>query len=414
MLDQHLHFNYKDIFLAPRLALSPKKIWIFTLGNLSGYIFYWVFSFIALIISGINISDALYDFGLYPFLSGNGYSYASWVIYYFGILFWFFSLLLSSSAVSTLTIKQLKGDNFYSVNDAIDDTMKSWKTILFSPITFLIIILSLILIGSVFGLLGKIPFIGSILTSLLFPIYFLGSIFLVFSILVFFSSFLILPALTGAHSQDTIGSVFHSYQILFNQPWRLITYNFLLLPIIVFSMNIFSWFYESSFNLINIILEEVIGKSYSNIISYASSLLNVDFIINNNNIFQILTSNLENLSLELLDFLFLFFEQLLNIFLTILPSLIYNSNGGYISSTETFSAVILSVSLIFLYLSFFSYGFSILSVGQTIIFIIFKKLMEDENLLKSSHDNNDKTIEIDSSTITDSSAKILGLSSEEE
>ena len=414
MLDQHLHFNYKDIFLAPRLALSPKKIWIFTLGNLSGYIFYWVFSFIALIISGINISDALYDFGLYPFLSGQSYSYASWVIYYLGILFWFFSLLLSSSAVSSLTIKQLKGDNLYSVNEAIDDTMKRWKTILFSPLTLLTIILSLILIGSVFALLGKIPFIGSILTSLLFPIYFLGAIFLVFSILVFFSSFLILPALTGAHNEDTIGSVFHSYQILFNQPWRLITYNFLLLPIIVFSMNIFSWFYESSFNLINIILEEVIGKSYSNIISYASSLLNVDFIINDNNIFQILTSNLENLSLELLDFLFLFFEQLLNIFLTILPSLIYNSNGGYISSTETFSAVILSVSLIFLYLSFFSYGFSILSVGQTIIFIIFKKLMEDENLLKSSHDNNDKTIEIDSSTITDSSAKILGLSSEEE
>lgn len=414
MLGQRLHFNYKDIFLAPRLALSPKKIWIFTLGNLAGYIFYWVFSFIALIISGININEALYDFGLYPFLSGNGYSYASWVVYYLGILFWFFSLLLSSSAVSSLTIKQLKGDNFYSVNDAIDDTMKRWKTTLFSPVTLLIIILSLILIGSVFALLGKIPFIGSILTSFLFPIYFLGTIFLVFSILVFFSSFLILPALTGAHSEDTIGSVFHSYQIIFNQPWRLIAYNFLLIPIIVFSMKILSWFFDSSFNLINIILEGIIGKSYSNIISYASSLLNIEFIINNNNIFQVLTSNIENLSLELLDFLFLFFDQLLNIFLTLLPSLIYKSNGGYISSIEIFSGIILSGSLIFIYLLFFSFGFSILSVGQTIIFIIFKKLIEDENLLKSSHDNSDKTIEIDSSTITDSSAKILGLSSEEE
>ena len=187
----------------------------------------------------------------------------------------------------------------------------------------------------------------------------------------------------------------------------------MLIPIIVFSMKIFSWFYESSFNLINIIFEEVIGKSYSNIMSYASSLINIDFVINNN-IFQILTSNIENISLELLDFLFLFFDQLLNIFLTILPSLIYNSNGGYISSIEIFSGIILSVSLIFLYLSFFSFGFSILSVGQTIIFIIFKKLMEDENLLKSNHNNNDKTIEIDSSAITDSSAKILGLSSEEE
>ena len=127
-----------------------------------------------------------------------------------------------------------------------------------------------------------------------------------------------------------------------------------------------------------------------------------------------MTSNIENLSLELLDFLFLFFDQLLNVFLTLLPSLIYKSNGCYISSIEIFSGIILSGSLIFIYLLFFSFGFSIFSVGQTIIFIIFKKLIEDENLLKSSHDNNDKTIEIDSSTITDSSAKILGLSSEEE
>ena len=414
MLSQSLNFNYKDIFLAPRLALSPKKIWIFTLGNLTGYIFYWVFSFIALILSGINISEALYDFGLYPFLSGSGYSYTSWIIYYSGILFWFFSLLMSSSAVSSLTIKQLSGDNFYSVGEAIDDTMKKWKTILFSPLTLLSIILSLILIGSAFGLLGKIPFIGSILTSLLFPIYFLGAIFLIFSILVFFSSFLILPALIGAYDEDTIGSVFHSYQILFNQPWRLIIYNFLLIPIIIFSMKIFSWFYESSFNLINIVFEGIIGKSYLNIISYASSLLNIEFAINNNNnIFRILNSNIENLSLELLDFLFLFFDQLLDIFLVILPPLIYESNGGYISFIETIGGMILCVSLIFLYLSFFSFGFSILSVGQTIIFIIFKKLMEDENLLKPNDGKVNQKSELDPTSFNDSSAEILGLSSEE-
>ena len=40
--------------------------------------------------------------------------------------------------------------------------------------------------------------------------------------------------------------------------------------------------------------------------------------------------------------------------------------------------------------------------------------MEDENLLKSSNDNNGKITEIDLSNISDSSANILGLSSEEE
>ena len=179
-------------------------------------------------------------------------------------------------------------------------------------------------------------------------------------------------------------------------------------------MKIFSWFYESSFNLINIVFEGIIGKSYLNIISYASSLLNIEFAINNNNnIFRILNSNIENLSLELLDFLFLFFDQLLDIFLVILPSLVYESNGGYISFVETIGGIILCVSLIYLYLSFFSFGFSILSVGQTIIFIIFKKLMEDENLLKPNDGKVNQKSELDPTPFTDSSAKILGLSSEE-
>ena len=52
------------------------------------------------------------------------------------------------------------------------------------------------------------------------------------------------------------------------------------IKILSFSMKIFSWVYESSFNLINIIFEEIIGKSYSNIMSYASSIVNIDFVIN--------------------------------------------------------------------------------------------------------------------------------------
>ena len=127
MFEKQLHFNYRDIFLSPRLALSPKKIWVFILGNLYGYITYWILTFMALVLSGEKINEALYDYGLYPYLSGTDFSTISWLIYYAGIIFWAFSILASSTAVSSITIRQLRGDNFYSANDAFDQILQKWK-----------------------------------------------------------------------------------------------------------------------------------------------------------------------------------------------------------------------------------------------------------------------------------------------
>ena len=414
MLEKKLHFKYKDIFLAPRIGLSPKKIWIFILGNLTGYIGYWVLSFLAMIVSNVNIIEALYDFGLYPYLAGNDYSTFSWIIFYFGILFWLYCLLISSTATSSLTIRQLRGEHFHSINEAIDDALKKWKTILFSPISFVVILLSLFLIGSLFALIGSIPYIGSILLAITYPFYFFGAIFLLFTFLVFLSSFLMLPSLVGVYDEDTVGSVFQSYQILYNQPWRLIFYNLLLLPLIVISLNIFSWFYETSFAMINFIFAELIGSTFSNVLSYATSILNIDFILDNISVLQNFTFQLKTISLDIIGFFVFLFNETTNLLVSTLPDLTYNSDGGYITSIETVSGLIISIIIIFIYISFISYGFSILAVGETIIFIIFKKLIENEDLI--IHNSSNDLIDDDSnnSSIDESSAKVLGLSTEDE
>ena len=414
MLEKKLHFNYKDIFLAPRIGLSPKKIWIFILGNLTGYIGYWALSFLAMIVSNVNIIEALYDFGLYPYLAGNDYSTFSWIIFYFGILFWLYCLLISSSAISSLTIRQLRGEHFHSINEAIDDALKKWKTILFSPITFLFILLSLFLIGSFFALIGRIPYIGSILLSITYPLYFFGAIFLLFTFLVFLSSFLMLPSLVGAYDEDTVGSVFQSYQIVYNQPWRLIFYNLLLLPLIVISLNILSWFYETGFAMINFIFAELIGSTFSNILSYATSILNIDFILDNISVLQNFTFQLKTISLDIIGFFVFLFNETTNLLVSTLPDLTYNSDGGYITSIETVSGLIISIILIFIYISFISYGFSILAVGETIIFIIFKKLIENEDLIIHNSSNDSIDDDSNNSSIDESSAKVLGLSTEDE
>ena len=81
MKEYKLQFNYKDIFLAPRLALSPKKIWVLITGILSGYIVYWITTYISLVFSGVEINDAIANYGLYPFLFGNSAPLISWFIF---------------------------------------------------------------------------------------------------------------------------------------------------------------------------------------------------------------------------------------------------------------------------------------------------------------------------------------------
>ena len=64
-----------------------------------------------------------------------------------------------------------------------------------------------------------------------------------------------------------------------------------------------------------------------------------------------------------------------------LPNLSYQQAGEILSGTETFSGLILSFVLFLILLSVLSYGLSVLSVGETIMFVIFKKNSDDDNLL---------------------------------
>ena len=170
-------------------------------------------------------------------------------------------------------------------------------------------------------MIGRIPYIGSILISITYPLYFFGAIFLLFTFLVFLSSFLMLPSLVGVCNEDTVGSVFKSYQILYNQPWRLIFYNLLLFSLIVISLNIFSWFYETGFAMINFIFAELIGSTFLNVLSYATSILNIDFILDNISLLQNFTFQLKTISLDIIGFFVFLFNETTNLLVSTLPDL---------------------------------------------------------------------------------------------
>ena len=69
-----LYYDFRDLFLAPRLALSGKKIWILIIGNLIGFINYWILSYLSIILNNTTLPAAVEKYGLYPSLFDNNAS----------------------------------------------------------------------------------------------------------------------------------------------------------------------------------------------------------------------------------------------------------------------------------------------------------------------------------------------------
>ena len=365
MIPYKLSYNYKDLFKSPRIALSGKKIWVFLIANLFGYASYWLLTYTSILISGTSLNDALTLHGLYPSIQGYKLSVLSYIFFYSGIFLWFISNFLASAAVNRITLKQLKGNEFYSTTDSWNYVKHNWKSITFPPIVILFIIILFIFFAWIFGLLGSIPYIGHLFISLPFPVYFFGSLFTIYSIFVLSTSINLSPSIVSLYEEDTMGVVFQSYSITWSQPWRLLIYNSILFPIILFSFSVFSWFWLNSLGFIIFVFGHklTLGNVFLNSSNYAINFVSPPFLI------ELISQFNFNFSLELSSFLlFPIFENI-------------NFINPEISS-PSFSGLILAIFYFLIGLSIFSYLITVFSVGQAFMFIIFKMKSDDDNILE--------------------------------
>lgn len=379
-----LYFDVRDIFRSPRLALSGKKIWIFLKANLFSFAVYWIFSYIALILGGTSFSDVISKFGLYPCIySVENVSLFSHIIYWIGVAIWVIAIFFACTAVSRITYKQLKGDDFYSVADARKFVKNHRYPIILSWVTILLIAAFFGLGAVIFALIGKIPFVGEILFALLYILYFFGAVFTVYTLIVFVTSFIYSPAIVATLEEDTMGTVFQSYSIAWSQPWRLVLYNLLLLPIVAIGVTVFKWFWFAGYQLINMIFSAdwLMGTKLENIIEWATDLIKPQFGFCK--FMCASTSGGES-----------FTQQ----------TLLSLQDGAALLTSEYIAGTIIAIVLFILLMSIVSYGLSILSVGETIIFTILKKKSDDENILDRS-DEDDISDDESDQNIDDESEK---------
>jgi len=365
------YFDIRDIFLTPRLALSGKKIWFFLKANLLGFAVYCVFTYLALLINGFGLLGSVKRFGLYPCIYGiDNPTVFSLLIFWIGVIFWISAIFFACTGVSRITYKQLKGDDLYSIADAQNFVKEHRTPIIMSSVSILIIAIFFIIGAIIFALIGKIPILGELLFALLYIIYFFGAVFTIYTLIVFIVSLIYSPAIIATMEEDTMGTVFQNYSITWSQPWRMIAYHIILLPIFVIGVYALKWFWFTAYKFINIIFgsEWLIGEKLRNIVAWATDLVNPNITM---------CTGLRSTA-----------ELGSNINMNSLLSL---QNGTYLTTTEYISGTILAIIFFILIMSILSYGLSILSVGETIIFTILKKRSDDENLFE--RDDKDSLLE---------------------
>ena len=360
-----LYFDVRDIFRAPRLALSGKKIIIFMQANLVGYAVYWVLNYLGAAVHGMAFSDTWAEFGLYPcILSLDSLSGIACVLYWIGAAFWFYAISLGATAVSRVTYKQLKGDEFYSGGDAWSYVKKHWHPVVFSSISLGLILVFLFFLAAIFGLVGKIPYVGEFLFVLPYLLYFFGSVFTIYTGIVFLVALVYTPAIVGTYEEDTMGTVWHNFSITWGQPWRIILYHGALVPVLVLGAYFFSHAWISGYGLINAVFshEWLMGSKLLNIVGWATQAVHPGALCSLlGNICSICSACYAGCAS---------------------CGSLLTSSGVALSGTEQVAAFILAVFLFLLIVSAVSYTMAVLSVGETLMFIIFKKQSDDDNLLE--------------------------------
>ncbi|MEO0094631.1 MAG: hypothetical protein ABIL46_05520 [candidate division WOR-3 bacterium] len=362
----NLHFNFKDVFRAGRIGFSAKKMWISFLGLLIGGIGYTILSYIAFIAAGIDVGEVWSTYRLMPILIQEiECPWYSWVLWIAGIIWWLCVALITGVAVSKVTYEQLKGDEFYEIKEAFKFALKNGKSTILAPFVLIVFIASLIVMGIILALITWIPYFGQLFFSIMAIPAFFVCIFILYLVIVTIVSLIIGPSIVGTTGNDTFDTLFESFSVINDQPWRFITYEFLLKIVIILGVGILGFFAAKAiflcYTVIGIIVPaEKLGNIFTNA-AYYVKLVMPDFC----------PESLRNFITGYIEWIGM-------------PNLLFPPE--YVSAYETWAGAIASFILGIIYyliiLGVMSLGCSIYYAGNTLIFTVLVKKKDDKNLLE--------------------------------
>ncbi len=355
-----LHFDIRDIFRTPRLALSGKKIWVHFIGLFSGWAIYSILTYVALLANGQTLTEIWKTHYFFPCLLNTGLPVAwyAWVISGIGFVIWILIFILASLAVSRITYKQLKGDEFFSSGDSFKYVKKHGAAAIMGPASIILIIAFFIIMAIIAAWISKWPVLDIIFFGLPYLLYFVVSTFVVYTAVVFVVSFLLAPSIVGTAEEDTMETVFQSYSTLWSQPWRLVIYEAIVGGLSLVATFIYGYALIFGYKLINFVFGTrwLMDGKLSRIMEQASSY-----------IFGIHSPLTPAIS------------KFFNLFT---PASLGITKPLFLTTTDTITTVLVCIALFIISGTVFAFLLTNISVGQSLIYVILRKKKDDENLIE--------------------------------
>ena len=346
------------MFRSLKLAFSLQRIWIQFVGLSVSYSVYLVLTYLAFIISGEGIQTVWDRYGLLPLLPGTYMPVISIIIYVLAVFFLIYGAMITSTGVARAVYMNLKGNTFYTWKEALGFAWKKKWSIFGTPLALTIFIIVIGAGGFITGLIGRIPFFGEWFISLFTIFWFLASLVLVFIGISLAVSLLLTPAILATTDDDAFEGVFQSFSIAFTQPWRLLIYQVLNAAVGLFGFVTFTLLFKYTWKVFNLIINWGMGEKFVTVASAASYYVQswtYPFVL----CYQAVLGDYGQWIFYSHDFI----SKALPLRITI-------------------AALLMAFGLIILGLYLISFPLALFNTGQTLCFLVIKKIKDDENLLE--------------------------------
>ncbi len=367
-----LHFDFRDIFRAGRYGFDIKKILVHLFGLILAYLIYEILVYTSLFIVGGGAAKQFWEtYALLPVCPLVNYAFEGITVgaMWLGIFILFVFFFLTSTMVSKITIQQLQGDHFFSMKASWGFVQQHWKAVLGTFVGLIVILMLLALIPIGVGLLGKIPTVGRVIlmfASVLTPFAFFIGLLMAYFLVVLGVSLFFAPSVVAAAESDTFETAYQHLAMVWNQPWRLLIYEVLLLGVKVICTPIWVIFCLTGFVLAMQPIHFLIPTDMQHIMWQADRWLggSIDKFA----------------ALPYMDSFKIF-----KVF-DIVPE------PTNLPITLNIAAIFMTLSLLFIVGLIIAYLLSIASTGNTLIYTILRRRVDGENLLEVEDDIPDPVV----------------------
>lgn len=353
-----MHFNYKDIFKAPRIAFRLQRIWINGVGLLLGYVVYVIFAYLSFLVDGYTFSEVWQRYGLLACSYGQVAHWYSLALFLIGAAAFFAIFLFTNTALSRVAYMELRKEFFYTWTQAFRFAFRKWVSALGAMLTFLFMIAFFVIGALVVSFIGRIPVIGEIGNFLLLIPYLFAALLLLFIIIVTFIGIFMVPAIIATSEEDALGGVFQSFSVAYNQPWRLLFYGALTGLLEVVGIVILAFFIKRAYLLLAGLFAFGMGDKFMKITEHG---------------FYLIDKALPQLY-QWMQIIFGSFSD--QIFLS------FHHAPLTLSAPHAIAACIFTIFMLIVGGAVLAYGEAIRNAGVTILYVNLYKIHEGDNLLE--------------------------------